>query len=299
MKICSHCQTTYTDDSMQFCLQDGSPLQTIDRTSASSNDWSDSPTLMSPRSPDKIRVDLRNTNAPPNSSADVFVGEPTYAEPPEKKTNAKTLVALTALVTLLAAGAGAIGVFYYMRGGQTETVQNNNVKIINAATATPTPTAKPTANVNSANANASPTATPTPKPTLRPEQISDVEDGVADSIENWRRSSDDIDIDAHLGNYADTVDYYKAGRVGIARVRADKERAFGTYRTINIAVSNIKVKPDDTGEKATAVFDKEWIFEGDETNSSGKVLQQLQFAKIGGKWRITGEKDLKTYYYSK
>ncbi len=61
----------------------------------------------------------------------------------------------------------------------------------------------------------------------------------------------------------------------------------------------MKVTPDASGEKATAVFDKEWNFEGAEKYSAGKVQQQLTLGKIGGRWLITGEKDLKTYYVEK
>ena len=68
------------------------------------------------------------------------------------------------------------------------------------------------------------------------------------------------------------------------------------YDTININIDNVKVTPDASGERATVVLDKEWNFEGAEKFSSGKVQQQLTLNKIGGRWLITGEKDLKIYY---
>ncbi|MEO6588762.1 MAG: hypothetical protein ABIP06_05490, partial [Pyrinomonadaceae bacterium] len=90
-----------------------------------------------------------------------------------------------------------------------------------------------------------------------------------------------------------------AGRVSRERVRADKQRAFAQYDSIKFKISDVKVTPDATGEKATAIFDKEWNFEGAEKYSSGKVRQMLTFSKINGQWLITGEKDLKTYYVEK
>jgi ketosteroid isomerase-like protein len=118
-------------------------------------------------------------------------------------------------------------------------------------------------------------------------------------IDDWEEASENRDTNRNLNNYADTVDYYKAGRVGLGRVRADKQNAFSQYDSINFNISNMKITPDASGDKATAVFDKEWTFEGDEKYSSGKVQQQLTLSKIGGKWKITGEKDLKVYYTEK
>jgi hypothetical protein len=61
-------------------------------------------------------------------------------------------------------------------------------------------------------------------------------------------------------------------------------------------ISNLTVTPDASGERATAVFDKEWLFDGDQKSSSGKVRSELQMRKIKGEWRITSERDLKVYY---
>jgi hypothetical protein len=61
-------------------------------------------------------------------------------------------------------------------------------------------------------------------------------------------------------------------------------------------ISNLSVTPDATGERATAVFDKEWVFDGAEKSSSGKVKSELQMRKINGEWKITSERDLKVYY---
>jgi len=60
-------------------------------------------------------------------------------------------------------------------------------------------------------------------------------------------------------------------------------------------ISNVDISIGDSGETATAVFDKEWVFEGPR-RSTGKVQQLLQFRRIGGAWRITGERDLRVYY---
>lgn len=77
-------------------------------------------------------------------------------------------------------------------------------------------------------------------------------------------------------------------------MRSDKENAFRQYSGIRLSISNLTVTPDASGERATAVFDKEWVFDG-ERRFAGKVQSQMQFKKVNGQWLITGERDLRQY----
>jgi hypothetical protein len=155
-----------------------------------------------------------------------------------------------------------------------------------------------------ANANATPTATPTPtptpKPTLKPAEIEAAKKEAENVIYGWKTAAEDHNLDANLSNYADSVDYYKGGKVNRSKLRASKEPAYKKYDTIEINISEMNVTVDPTGEKATAVFDKEWNFEGvdkdgNDVFNSGKVQQQLILGKVNGKWKIIAEKDLKVY----
>lgn len=293
MKICPQCQTSYTDDSLQFCLQDGTPLT----ASPTTNSWNDSEeTLVSPRR------DRMPSNLPPQNVAGSR--EVVVTEAP-RKSNTALIVALTTLITLLAAGAAIIGFWYVKRNDKKDVALNVNSK---PPANTIVPNVAQNSNVNfsvvnvnaSQNSNASkPTPTPTPKPTLNPNEAKEIKSDVENVVEGWNDALENHDLDAHLSKYADSVDYYKSGGVGVETVRGDKQRAFEAYDEIKINISNLKVTPDASGEKAVAVFDKKWQFEGEDKFSSGKVQQQLQFAKIGGKWRITSEKDLKIYYVEK
>jgi hypothetical protein len=98
-----------------------------------------------------------------------------------------------------------------------------------------------------------------------------------------------------MSHYAATVDYYNKRGASVGSVRADKQRAFTTYDSIRITLSNMTVTPDASGDGATAVFDKEWVFEGVKY-SAGKVQTQLKLKKVNGQWLISGERDLKVYY---
>lgn len=294
MKTCPQCRTSYTDNNLQFCLQDGTPL--VSQTS--SNDWSDSETLVTPK-PDRMRVQWTNQTANQSNAEHASDVAENFREsaPPKSKTG--LIVALSALLTLFAVTAAILGVMYFRRG-KTDVVQNTNqnanVKTVNTATNVSNATPNVNANINAAPSQ---TATPTPKPTLKPKEIETIRTDVGSMIENWKNASENLDLNTHLSNYADTVDYYRAGRVSRAKVREDKERAFAAYNSIRLDISNVQITPDATGDKATAEFDKEWTFEGEEKTSTGKVRQQLQLAKTGGAWLITGEKDLRVYYTGK
>lgn len=286
MKICPQCRTIYTDDSLQYCLQDGMPLV----NSAATDNWTEAETVVSSKETGKARVDL-----PPQS---ISGGRETIIAEPPRKSNMTLIVALTVLLTLLAVAAGALGVLYFRANSKREVVQNVNPKPASSVFSN----INQNPNVNSAlnsNTEQTPTVTPTPKPILNPKEIDEIKFDIKNVVENWNDALLDHDLDEHLNNYAPTVDYYKSSSVGIGKIRADKQRALDFYDDINIKISNLNVTPDETGEKATAVFDKEWNFEGEGRFSSGKVQQQLQLAKIGEKWRITSERDLKTYYTSR
>jgi serine/threonine protein kinase len=119
-----------------------------------------------------------------------------------------------------------------------------------------------------------------------------VEKEVMAALNGWAASLKAHDLEAHIGHYADTLDaYYRRSNVSLADVRADKAKAFARFDHLETQLSNVKITPDESGERATAVFDKSWYFSG-EKPFSGTVRQSLTLAKIGGRWLITSEKDL-------
>jgi len=311
MKHCPQCQTSYTDESLRYCTRDGMPLENaIDLPTAA---FDEEATVVSSRQVEPIHVPVENypppqpppqnwqQNLPPQQTVQPQQQPPPQiivAPPSVKKSRTGLAVALTVLGML--ALAGIVGALYFSRGRETEVAVNVNNAPPSANRPSISPNAPNNQNIN-ANAAASPTSTattaaPTPKPTLDPQTAEIVAEDVEGVVDNWKSASENLDIDEHLSNYANTVDYYTGGKISLARVRADKQRAFDAYDSINFNISNMKITPDASGDKAVALFDKEWRFEGDRKNSSGKVLQQLTLSKIGGRWLITGERDLKTYY---
>jgi hypothetical protein len=296
MKYCPTCRTEYADDSLQFCLQDGTPLAGVSNQNASPDYEAESETLVVPKKVEPIRFE------PPSSyqtdlsknQANWGQSQPVIVEREPKKSNTTAIVLLSILGTIALLGLGGLGAWLYFKNNKTAVAVNVNTA----------PPNRP-ANVNAANnqnanlATPSPSATATPKPTLDPQQAKAITGDVNNVIDEWKNATENLDLDTHLSQYADTIDYYRAGRVGIGTVRADKQRAYNSYDSIAIDVTNMKITPDASGNKAIAVFDKEWNFEGEQRNSSGKVQQQLTLNKINGRWVITGEKDLRVYYTDK
>jgi hypothetical protein len=272
MKSCPACQSTYTDDTLQFCLQDGANLVAVSGNPTVANRNNEAETVVVP--PAKVTRQV---------------------EP--KKSSTATVIILTVLATLLLFGGG-LGAWSLWRNRGAE-VANANVNSVNSNSSNRAN--KTVANANKGNVNNSPTpaanATATATPNI---DIDRVKDEVSDKVQAWASSLEAGNLDTHMNNYADRLDYYYNSRdVGVATVRADKQRAFGQFEDFQMDISNLRVTPDASGEKATAVFDKEWEFEGEENRNKGKSQSQLQLTKIGGTWRITGEKDLKVYYVEK
>jgi hypothetical protein len=297
MKHCPSCKTNYADDTLQFCLQDGTQLVTLSDAPSPTVAYSEEETVIRNRLPQQvvpINPDLPPPNTQPQQNWQTNpIGGAQYSNFPTEPKKSNTLVAvlLTALGMLLIFGVGISAWLYTRR--EKEIAVNVNTS----------PTVNRSPNTNSANNQNSntptPTLTPTPKPTLDPKEAKAVTEDVKTVVDAWKDGLENLSLDMHLAQYSDTVDYYKSGRVGIGKVRADKQRAFEAFDSIDVDISNMKVTPDETGDKATAVFDKEWTFEGAEKYSAGKVQQQLNFSRINGRWLITGEKDLKVYYVEK
>lgn len=299
MKYCPQCQTTYTDDLLRFCLQDGTPLKEVFQSKIPAPDVSfgEEETVVSSKQVQPIPIQ----NPPPSQNWQQQPTTPIVAVQPERrKSRTGLIVGLTLLGTLLLLGIAGIGAMFYMKNRKTEVAAG-----VNTSAPANRPLNSNSANAQAINQNSNQTtnanlaiAAPsaTPKPTLNPQDAKAVTEEVKNVVDEWKSATENLDIDAHMKQYADMVDYYKAGKVGQARVRADKERAYEQYNSVNIDISNLKITPGESGNNATALFDKEWNFEGDEKNSSGKVQQQLTFSKIGGKWLITGERDLRVYY---
>ena len=118
-----------------------------------------------------------------------------------------------------------------------------------------------------------------------------------DAVKDWAESTRARNLDDHMKHYADMLEtYYKRQKVGAFQVRTDRNNAFTRYDKMDVIIDNVEVTSDPTGLRATVAFDKTWDFDSPDRNSTGSVRQQLTLTRVGGRWLITGEKDLEVHY---
>jgi ketosteroid isomerase-like protein len=312
MKRCPTCHRVYADETLSFCLEDGAlllgegdgpatisdPNATIPASSPSHRSSFPTEVLGAGTAESETSQRSQPTLAeePRITARDVYGATP--KAPPPTAHNTTLVVGLTVIATLILIALGGVGAWFLFKGdkstGPTQTQLNQNQNqgpqppIVNN-------------NLNNAStpdANTSPTTTASP--ISAPVDVAAVREQVTAVLNGWTSASRAHDLDKHMNYYADTLDtYYNASNVNASRVRADRARAYALYATLDIELSNLKVTADPAGDTATAVFDKTWTFEGGEKYSSGSVHQKIWLAKIGGRWRITGEKDLQVYYVNR
>ena len=318
MKRCPTCQRSYPDDTLNFCLEDGSPLKNISASSLDetlvldSNEPPPTEILLDPA----LAPTVRARNTPPTmrqQQARSTVNEfQDLAAPAPKPRNTSSVVALTVVATILLLGLGGLGAWLLLRDNQgsgnsndantgtdSGRIGNTNTRATPDRTpgslgdntntqppVTPTPTAQPT-----------PTPTPQTTPTPTPTDMSAARREVANALNGWRQTMINPNVDTHMSYYASVLHtYYNARNVDVSRVRSNVARAFSTYSTFDVQVTNLQIEVDPSGERAVATFDKTFVFANYEKKYSGSGLNRFWFEKIGGRWLITGEKDLKTYY---
>jgi serine/threonine protein kinase/ketosteroid isomerase-like protein len=222
-----------------------------------------------------------------------------HHQPPPKSSRSLLMAASGLLAGLVIAGA-AVALWAGTQANKNQT-GDSNIAADSVSTKNTEGGRGLTTKNTPVNAPTQRTAVPasTPPPASPPLDLSRVRGEVAATIEAWVAATRAHDFEAHMSYYADTLRaYYKRSNVGSDYVRADRARAFTRYSKLDIQLNDISVNPDSSGLSATAVFDKTWNFEG-EKYSSGAVRQMLWLAKVGDRWLITGEKDLKVIYVNR
>jgi hypothetical protein len=116
MKYCPNCQTTYTDDSLRFCLQDGTSLITYSGKSSQNR----------AQAFDETETVVRQNQAP-SGWEQSQVTRVAALQPKVKKSNTPLIIILTALTMCVLFG-GAAGIWLLLSGGSSEVKvpPNNN-----------------------------------------------------------------------------------------------------------------------------------------------------------------------------
>jgi SnoaL-like domain len=317
MKRCPTCRRIYTDETLNFCLEDGAQLENVSATSLDETLLLDpneppptevlphglAPTVPAHKTPPTVRQEARPTRDEFQNAAP----SPT----PTTQRNTASVIALTVVATILLLGLGGLGAWLLLK----DNTSVGNLNVANAGTNLPddgngntgaktdkTPVS------DGSNTNTQPgvvveTPTPYPTPTPTPQATPQITDAsalrreVSSALNGWRQTMINPDVDAHMSYYASTLHtYYNARNVSVSRVRSNVARAFSSYSTFDVQITNLQIEVDPSGERAVATFDKTYEFRNDMKRYAGSGLNRFWFEKIGGRWLITGEKDLKTYY---
>lgn len=291
MKICPNCQNRYTDDTLQFCLQDGTPLVNSENQISGFDEAETR--IGNPQEP--LHFDLRDSQA--RGSRENLPPQVVPFPAQTKESSSILIVLLTTLITILLFGGG-IAAWFYLKNGKNEIAQNTNPSIQNRRTVNANLDANTNAAIfplpeNPEKPNSKSKEEPISPPNFNPEEE---RENVKDTIDSWKSLTESKNIAGNMRSYADRVDYYRSSNVSRDFVRQDKERAFADFDSIDIDIDNLQVTFGSDGNTAIAEFDKKWEFEGEEKYSAGKVRQQLQLRKVGNQWLITGERDLRVYY---
>lgn len=328
MKRCPTCQRAYADDTLRFCLEDGTALTSDSAANSDATILMDSssneppPTEILPIGlvPTVHAYDegapLRQAHPAPTARQQA---RPTLNEfqnlaaPATRQRSTSSVVAVTVVATIILLGLGGLGVWLFLRdkGGngtaagtettRTSTTSNGavtsssnspgskNINTTSVVTSTPIPTPTPLT-------TSSTTTTATPTPATQSTDTSSARREVMEALNGWTQTMRNADLNGHMAYYASTLHtYYMQSNYSASRVRDNVAKAFSKYSAFDVRLSSIQIEVDPSGQSAIATFDKTFVFSG-ATNYSGSGLNRFWFEKIGGRWLITGEKDLKTYY---
>jgi hypothetical protein len=267
MKVCPKCNSSYSDETLNFCLTDGVPLvaeEILDEylSKHNSKSWHTADTLVDQRF---SLADARPTAV--STSAPTFeLGNTTARNMMPPKSN-RTLYAILSVVLIALVGSG---IWWFSKSSN----QPNKSVITEETASIPKHAIVP----------------------ISPEQDAQVKKELTEFMLNWARTNSDKNSDAHLAHYANMLEvYYGESGKDKNHVLADRLRAYQRYDSIQMQVDNLKITPEST-ESASVIFDKSWTMKNEKKTSTGSVQQEIHVTKTNGKWLIDGEKDLKVYF---
>jgi hypothetical protein len=269
MKVCPKCNSTYSDETLNFCLTDGVPLvveEVLEEflSKQSSNSWHTAETLLDPRF---AAPDSEHTTSPNSSSRTLSMNSQTAEGFSLKKSHKTLYTILGVLVGAIIVGGG----FWWF-----STSSNLNNKTVST--------------------DNSPSIPKHAIIQISPEQDAQVKKELTAFMQSWAKTNEQKDADAHIAHYANTLEvYYAESGKDKNHVLADRLRAYQKYDTIQLQVDNLKITPEST-ESATVVFDKSWTMKNEKKTSMGSVQQEVHISKTNGKWLIDSEKDVKVYF---
>lgn len=173
MKQCPKCNAAYADDTLAFCLEDGTPLGVARHADLPTEVYSETELVTTVRpggtTPDPRFMESQVTRVGSH------LGPPLQTQTEPKKSSTALAIGVTAAgMLLLFAIVGIAALFLYWNSGSiagNEVPKNTNGTNI-AATISPTPTSSPVGTQTPSTPKPTPSPTPVATPTPLPERAS-------------------------------------------------------------------------------------------------------------------------------
>jgi ketosteroid isomerase-like protein len=279
MKYCPSCLNQYTDLTLKFCLQDGTPLSAMPERKQSTIDtvaFSQPVTAASFLPTSDFRIEQ-----PPQNRTQQNIKPDAV---PKAKRTSKALVALAVIVPVLTlSGAGVASGWFLLKDRLNTMSEQKDARQDDQAPSAPVPVASAVPETIKANDPASTDAEP-------------IKAEITNAVEQWKDLTEGHNAEKLSQMYGEKVDYLGTTGVSNAEIRATVQKLFDAYSDIDLQISNLSVAVDSEGQAATAIFDNEWDYEASPKLSSGKAHTKLHFQRSGSDWKIVSERQLKIYY---
>src|SRR5690349_8185692 len=213
MKVCPKCNSSYSDETLNFCLTDGVPLvaeEILDEylSKHNSKSWHTAETLVDPR----FSMAGRPTSVNP-SSPTLELGNTTARNFAPVRSNRLLYTILGVLVIALIGG----GIWWFSKSAPASKTVLLDTPSVPKHAIVP----------------------------ISPEQDAQIKKELTDFMLNWAKTNSEKNADAHLAHYANTLEvYYGESGKDKNHVLADRLRAYQRYDSIQMQVDNLKITPE-------------------------------------------------------
>jgi ketosteroid isomerase-like protein len=114
------------------------------------------------------------------------------------------------------------------------------------------------------------------------------------SLDEWIAATNSRNIDRQMSFYMPELSaFYLTRNTPRSVVRAEKNRAFSTARSIDIRAEEPEIIFQDNGRTAVMRFRKQYRIADRDRTRSGEVVQELRWQKTSAGWRIFSERDVR------
>jgi ketosteroid isomerase-like protein len=114
------------------------------------------------------------------------------------------------------------------------------------------------------------------------------------SLDEWIAATNNRDVERQMNYYAPKVNaYYRTRNPSPESVRAEKNRVFARANAVEIQTDKPEITLSRDGQSATMRFRKKYVVKEGQKSRRGEVIQELQWIKSDGAWKIVSERDVK------